>query len=161
MMKRWRWRAVAALVLLAGLLCLGPQMTLRAADAEPAEQFATLDVYLDSAGRELGAYQVVITGRDAQLVGLSGGEDHAAFADPPFYDPRALHAAPPRIIIAAFSTATELPTHKVRVARLHVQYTGTQLPHFSPQVMVAGDRNARPLRQVNVSLQITPSARSR
>ena len=63
------------------------------------------------------------TAGDVKLVGIEGGE-HAAFAQPPYYDPKALLNE--RIVIAAFNTAgaDKLPSGKTRVARLMVRVDG-------------------------------------
>lgn len=92
-------------------------------------RFEAIDIFVDSGVAALAAYQVEAkaTAGDVRLVGVEGGE-HAAFAPAPHYDPAVLHAGRmrERIVIAAFSTAGELPTGRTRVARLHVRVTGEQ-----------------------------------
>jgi hypothetical protein len=82
-------------------------------------RFVPVHVYLDVGSEQLAAYQFELdaTTAGATIVGLEGG-DHAAFADPPSYDPEALQAG--RIIVAAFSLGDDLPTGRTRVATLHL-----------------------------------------
>lgn len=101
-------------------------------------RFVAVDVYLDSGDVPLAAYQFELTARggDVKIVGVEGGE-HAAFAGPPYYDPKAL--TQDRIIIAAFSTAENLPSGKTRVARVHLRISGEPPPVFDVQLIVAAD----------------------
>jgi hypothetical protein len=97
----------------------------RQAVADPV-RFSTVDVFVDAGDEALAAYQVEIRaeGGTSKLVGVEGGE-HPAFAEPPYYDPRALHEAQlnERVVIAGIGSG-ELPTGRVRVARLHVSVVG-------------------------------------
>lgn len=90
---------------------------------QPNVRFQTVDVYVDTGDMPLAAYQFSVHSatRSALLAGLEGGE-HPAFAPPPYYDPQAL--IDEKVIVAAFSTADDLPKGRTRVARLHVQVTG-------------------------------------
>ncbi len=102
----------------------------------PAVRFTTVDVYLDSGDRALGAYQFELsdsTGR-AKIVGLEGGQADA-FKQPPYYDPAALSKN--RVIVAAFSTAKELPKGKTRIARIHMQVTGDATPEYTMKLHTA------------------------
>ena len=120
----------------------------------PSPRFEAVDVFVDSGARPLGAWQVEIkaifgnTGgatvpRSVKLVGIEGGEA-AAYKQPPYYDPAALHESQiqERIVLAAFSTDVQgagLPTGKTRVARLHVQVTGgAGEPEYVVKLMTAG-----------------------
>jgi len=102
-------------------------------------RFEVVDIFVDSGLVPLAAYQVEVraTAGDVKLVGVEGGA-HAAFAAAPFYDPAALHAGRmrERIVIAAFSTAGELPTGRTRVARLHVRVSGAAA--YSVKLETAG-----------------------
>jgi len=115
-------------------------------------RFSTVDVYLDSADAGLAAYQIEIVASplSVQLVGVEGG-DSAAFAAPPYYDPAAL--AGHRIILAAFSTADELPRGVNRVARLHIRESDGQAASFAVRVEAAADRDGAPL---DVAPRIVP-----
>jgi len=97
-------------------------------------RFEFVDVWVDSATQKLAAYQfeLALENGTAEIVGLEGG-GHRAFAEPPYYDPAALHGK--RIIVAAFNTGVDLPKGKTRVARLHMQITGIDKPHYVVKLM--------------------------
>ena len=99
-------------------------------------RFATIDVRIDPKDHPLAAYQIEITADSptANLAGVEGGE-HAAFRDPPYYDPAALNQN--RIILAAFNTGSDLPATESRVARLHVQISGARDPKWNVKLTVA------------------------
>ncbi len=103
---------------------------------QPVVRFAAVDVYFDSGESALAAYQFELSASegDFRIVGVEGGE-HAAFAEPPYYDPQAL--SQDRIIIAAFNTGDDLPTGKTRVARVHVEIIGNIALAFDIKVIVA------------------------
>lgn len=111
-------------------------------DRQPRESgpgFEAIDVVVDAGAEQLGAYQVEVRANGATLVGVEGGE--GAYAAAPYYDPAALHGgggggAGERIVLAAFSTAGQLPSGRVRVARLHVQTDGQAT--YRATVMAAG-----------------------
>ena len=113
----------------------------------PRSPFVFIDVFIDPQGKPLAAYQFELrtTGGDAKLVGIEGGE-HAAFAHPPYYDPKALLNE--RIVIAAFNTAgaEKLPSGKTRVARLMVRAGGgDEPPKYDVKLQVAASSDAKPL----------------
>ncbi len=103
-------------------------------------QFRTVDISLDTKGKPLATYQLEFsaTAGDVKIVGIEGGE-HPAFAQPPFYDPKAIQHN--RVIIAAFSTETadKLPKGKTRVATIHVQTKGTGELKFELKLQAAAD----------------------
>lgn len=104
--------------------------------AQPSVYFAPLHIYVDSGNQSLAAFQFelkAVTGQ-IKIVGVEGGE-HAAFKQPPYYDPAAL--ANDRIIIAAFSTSNDLPTDRSRVATVHLQIIGDIQPKYKLSLMVA------------------------
>jgi hypothetical protein len=92
-------------------------------------RFRAVDIFVDSKDKPLAAYQLEfsVTGADAKIVGIEGGE-HAAFSTPPFYDPKAMQQE--RVIIAAFSTnaVSRLPQGRTRVATIHLQTRATSEP---------------------------------
>ena len=98
-------------------------------------RFAVVDVRIDPSGRPLAAYQIefIADANRVKLVGIEGG-DHAAFAQPPYYDPAALSNS--RVILAAFNTGSNLPTAAFRVARLHVQITVNEKPKWEAKLLV-------------------------
>ena len=99
-------------------------------------RFQTVDVTVDPRGKPLAAYQIefVADAARVKLVGVEGGS-HAAFREPPYYDPAALSQH--RVILAAFSTSADLPKTATRVARLHVQVSGAGEPQWSAKLIVA------------------------
>jgi len=92
--------------------------------AADVSRFEAIDVFVDSGNQRLAAWQLEVksTANDVQIVGIEGGE-HPAFAEPPYYDKRAMKSN--RVIIAAFSTGDNLPSGRSRVARIHVQVRGS------------------------------------
>ncbi len=133
-----RLSVVAALI--GVVLAVGGQTVARGQDAgEPGTQtaprFAWVDISIDSGSVPLAAYQLELSS-DAgkfEIVGIEGGE-HAAFHEPPYYDPAALKAG--RVILAAFSTDDALPTGRARVARVHVMLEDTA-PHYAATLKIA------------------------
>jgi hypothetical protein len=128
-------RGARLLVLLAVLcLCWGRAM---GAESEGV-RFGVLDVFVDSSAAPLAAYQLEIRATNAgvKIVGIEGGE-HAAFASPPFYDPKAMQQD--RVIIAAFSVASagKLPKGRTRVATIHFQAAKGDAPKFEVIVKAA------------------------
>jgi hypothetical protein len=101
------------------LMCLAFCATSLWAGAQSV-QFEAIDIFIDSHGQPLAAYQLEFFARkDAiRIVGVEGGE-HEAYKEPPYYDPKAIQHE--RVIIAAFNTGNKNPTGKTRVATIHVQ----------------------------------------
>jgi len=106
---------------LSGFLC-----TQAVDETKSLVRFKAVDIYLDSKGEPLAAYQLEWASQDrtAKIVGIEGGEN-SVFKDPPYYDPKAIQQE--RVILAAFSTAKEerLPKGKIRVATIHLQISGS------------------------------------
>ncbi len=116
--------------------------------------FATYDVFLDSKGEALAAWQFELTyDKDkVQIVGLEGG-GRAPFPPdkPPRHDPKGLRAG--RILVAAFTTAKDgLPTGKFRVARLHLRIIGKDDPDLSIKLITAATRGAK---KITASITLT------
>jgi hypothetical protein len=109
-----------ALTLVLGLIALIPAKQV---------QFVAVDIYANSDGKGLAAWQIELDcdPAKAKIVGVEGGEK------PPYYDPAALQGG--RIILASFSTEPNLPTGRVLVARVHLQETGTT--EYSVKIMAA------------------------
>ncbi len=76
-------------------------------------------------------------------MGIEGG-DGAAFGQPPFYDPAAMRGE--RVILAAYSLGDNLPAGKTRVARVHVQITGSEKPEYSTKLVVAGNKQGQSIQ---------------
>ena len=110
----------------------------RGDDSPAAVRFEYVDVYVDLGDAPLAAYQFELEDATAsiKIVGIEGGE-HQAFATPPYYDPKALKNN--RVIIAALSTADDLPTGKTRVATVHIQVPADTKPEITINLTVAGD----------------------
>ena len=122
----------------------------------PAQQvrFTAIDIYVDSNSTPLAAYQLEFHGEGNQvrIAGIEGGA-HEAFKIPPFYDPKAMQQE--RVILAAFNTAqaAQLPTGNIRVATVHLQYSGPQPPTFSLKLHTASDSNGK---EISVKTTFTP-----
>jgi hypothetical protein len=134
-------------VLLCALLLFGLAAELPAqqpAVEEGRSRFCAMDIFVDAGSTTLAAYQLEFSATNgvAKIVGIEGGE-HPAFRWPPFYDPKAMQHE--RVIIASFSTlpAADLPVGKTRVATIHFQTTGVQLPEFELKLQTAGDANGK------------------
>ncbi len=101
-------------------------------------RFAAVDVVIDSKDQPLAAYQIsfAASAGDVSIVSIEGGK-HAAFAEPPYYDPKAIQNE--RAILAGFSTrgAGDLPKGRTRVATVHVEIRGNVEPQFEWKVQVA------------------------
>lgn len=112
---------------------------------EQAVRFVPLHVYIDSGDRGLAAFQFELnaTRGMVKIVGVEGGE-HAAFAEPPYYDPAAL--ANDRIIIGAFSTGADLPTGRTKIVTIHLQIVGEMEPEYELGLSVAGDSEGKQIK---------------
>lgn len=118
------------------------QLEGRGAVNEDAVRFEAIDVFVDSAAAQLAAYQFEMksAAEGVEIVGIEGGE-HPAFAEPPYYDPRAMHGN--RVVLAAFHTGDQLPTGRNRVARVHVQLRGPQNDTWQLQLVASADATGR------------------
>ncbi|MEK7780681.1 MAG: hypothetical protein AAB370_04180, partial [Verrucomicrobiota bacterium] len=107
-------------------------------------RFQSVEIFADSQATALAAYQleVTITSGNAKIVGVEGGA-HPAFAEAPFYDPKAIQHE--RVILAAFSTqpADKLPTGKTRVATIHLQISGTDELKFETKLTTAASSDGK------------------
>lgn len=112
-------------------------------DATAAPRFVTVPIVIDPAGQPLAAYQLTFT-TNAVIVGIEGGE-HPAFADPPYYDPKAIQHN--RAILAAFNTAAaaELPHGPTRVATVHLRLPDGAEPAHHVADLIAADPDGRPV----------------
>jgi hypothetical protein len=101
-------------------------------------RFAPVHIYLDSGDTPLAAYQFELRARTGQIkiVGVEGGT-HPAFREAPYYDPAALMHD--RIIIAAFSTGSDLPHGRTRIATIHLQILGDAEPQYELKLVTAAD----------------------
>jgi hypothetical protein len=133
------------LALLSALICtsVSAQQT---TTNNAAVRFQAVDIFVDTKDKPLATYQVefTVTGGNAKIVGIEGGE-HPAFAEPPFYDSKAMQHE--RVIIAAFSTAVadKLPKAKIRVATIHLQISGEDELKFEAKLQTAASADGNKL----------------
>jgi hypothetical protein len=147
---RWCWLAVA--VLLIGVQ--GSGFRVQGADAGEEKtvpvpvsdrvRFGVVDVFVDSGPEGLAVWQVEMkaVAGDVKIVGIEGG-DHAAYKEPPFYDPAAMMGG--RVILGAYSLDESLPVGKTRVARVHVRVGGDVKPEYEVKLVVAGAKAGKPI----------------
>jgi hypothetical protein len=107
--------------------------------AETSSRFTYVDVFADSKGKALAAWQIEFAAEvgDVSLVGIEGGDSPAFGGRPPYYDPAAL--AGRRIVVANYSVAADLPKGKVRVARLMLEVRGEVKPQYVTKLIAAAD----------------------
>ncbi len=108
--------------------------------SQPPVRFVWLDVFVDSKGQPLAAYQFELSAPRGQItiVGIENGT-HPAYREAPYYDPKAMKNN--RAIIAAFNTGKNLPTEKAHVASLNIMVTGEAEPDWTLALTVAADPN--------------------
>ncbi len=136
----WRPVMLFCAMLVTCVVSAGPDLPAMHA----APRFEAVGIYVDPHGKPLAAYQfeLVTEQGNATLVGIQGGDD-PAYADPPYYDTRALLAD--RIIVGAFNTGTALPAKKTRVATLMIRATGEIEPKYNVRLQVAASSDAKPI----------------
>lgn len=112
------------------------------ANADDGIRFEAVDVFIDSGDQALAAWQLELesTAKSIEIVGIEGGQ-HAAFSKPAYYDPQAMRGN--RVVLAAFSTANDLPRGKTRVARIHVQCEGRNVTEYTTSLVVAADTDGQ------------------
>lgn len=120
-----------------------------AAAVVPATRFTYVDLMVDSKDKVLAAYQIEFAaeGGHALVVGIEGGE-HAAFANPPYYDSAAMQHE--RVIVAAFNIGKDLPKGKTRVVRIHLMIEG-KTPEFAVKLVAAADADGKGISGAKVS----------
>jgi hypothetical protein len=131
---------IAALV---ALVCIFTSAAALIAQPQAAVRFTALDIILTT-DVPLAAYQIEFqaSSPDVLLVGVEGGETEA-FAEPPYYDPAALHPTmgEGRIVLAAYSLSADLPVGATRVACLHLQIPADYELQPILKVIIAADTN--------------------
>lgn len=115
---------------LAVLAGAGGSLGAPGARQEPKVRFVAVDLFAETDGRPLAAWQVELScvGSEAKIVGVEGSGEQ-----PPYYDPAALQGG--RIILASFTTEPNPPAGRVRVARVHLMEAGAT--GYSARVMAA------------------------
>jgi hypothetical protein len=150
-----KYFAAIALVLFCSWPWLPAQEPVATAN-DSASRFLVVDVQVDSGAEPLAAYQLEFSSTNGavKIVGIEGGE-HAAFKQPPYYDPAAMQQD--HVILGAFSTATagQLPSGTVRVASIHLMATANVKPTFSASVETAATFDGR-----QIPVQITIKERN-
>ena len=105
---------------------------------EPGGTFRAIDLFVDSGSQPLAAYQLSFAcgAADAKIVGIEGGE-HSAFAEPPYYDAKAMQTN--RVVVAAFNTASpeQLPRGRTRIATIHIQTSANVARRYELKVKAA------------------------
>ncbi len=153
---------VAALAAFVAALLIAPAIPTRAQEATATQEnddsrgvrFEVVDIFVNTA-TPLAAYQFEIVARHerTRVVGVEGGEPEA-FQQPPYYDPAALRGG--RVIIAAFSMATELPAGRVRVASVHFAASGGA-EMYDVKLVAAAGVDGTLLTQVETSIEKRPT----
>jgi len=117
----------------------------RAQESVP-RRFRAVDLFVDSGNQPLAAYQLsfACAAADAKIVGIEGGE-HSAFADPPYYDPKAMQNN--RVVVAAFNTASseQLPSGRTRIATIHIQTSASAPRQYKLTVEAAATPAGEPI----------------
>lgn len=100
--------------------------------------FRAVDLFVDSGDQPLAAYQLsfACAAADVKIVGIEGG-DHRAFAEPPYYDPKAMQSN--RVVVAAFNTTSseQLPRGRTRIATIHIQTSANVAWRYDLKVKAA------------------------
>jgi hypothetical protein len=130
--------------------------TVLSTTAQPeASFFTTVDLFVVS-DTPVAAWQVELTERRGamQIVGIERGDD-STFRDPPYYDRVAVErSSTDRIVLASFSlsNAAQLPSGRVRIARVHVRMTGAAAADYEARLVAAGTADGRPI-DVQLSIE--------
>jgi hypothetical protein len=131
--------------------------TVLSTTAQPESYFTTVDLFVVS-DTPVAAWQVELTERRGamQIVGIERGDD-STFRDPPYYDRVAMmRTSTDRIVLASFSLsdAAQLPSGRVRIARVHVRMTGPAAADYDARLVAAGTADGRPIdAQLNIETQ--------
>ncbi len=106
--------------------------------------FSTVDLFVDSGNQPLAAWQMEFkaTAGRVEIVGIERGDDKN-FQDPPYYDPAAMSGN--RVVVGAFNITDRLPVGKIRVARLHLHVSGGEKPVYAVNLIVAGNKEGKPI----------------
>ena len=104
-----------------------------------AAEFAVFDIFLDTSGEPLAAYQLKVSDRNAavKIISVEGGE-HTSFAAAPKFDPKAIQRDVIKLAAISLDSSEKLPTRRVRIASLHVEVGPGLAPDWSAIVERAG-----------------------
>lgn len=138
-----------------------------AGTSQATSRFEVVDVYVDSGATPLAAYQLEVravvqpeSAGIARLVGIEGGEAEA-YQQPPYYDSALLHASKgaERVVLLGYSLNrdSDLPSGRVRVARIHMELPPDGEPTYECVLTVAGDSMARAI-SATAAVKPTPGS---
>jgi hypothetical protein len=104
-----------------------------------AAEFAVFDVFLDTNGEPLAAYQLKVSDKNAavKIISVEGGE-HASFAAAPKFDAKAIQRDVIKLAAISLDASEKLPTSRVRIASLHVEIGPGLSPDWAEIVERAG-----------------------
>ena len=122
-------------------------------------RFATVDIYMETA-EPLAAWQFELreTAGRMLVVGVENGES-PAFAGAPYFDLAAVsEGRADRIVVADYSLnpAAELPVGRGRIARVHVQLSGSAGPDYELRLVAAGGARGEPI-QASIEIETDPN----
>jgi hypothetical protein len=156
-LSRWLAMLVVALGVLLTTHELRGQADRNVMPAQPLPVvFTTVPVFVDSGDAALAAYQFELTEANGRMkvVGIENGE-HAAFAEAPYYDAKALATQQAdRVVVAAYSLNKQdnLPAGQTRVATVQVMLTGPGEPQYQLKLIAAGDVQGKPIANATISM---------
>jgi hypothetical protein len=150
---------IIAIVLCAAAASIGQPAPERIA-LPAGSRFEIIDVFVDSGKELLAAWQVEFkaTAGQVEIVGIERG-DNAGFQDPPYYDPAAIQKN--RIVIGAFNLTNNLPVGKTKIARLHLHVSGAQKPTYAAKVIVAGNKEGKPIAASASVGEVSPESKNK
>ena len=116
-------------------------LMLFATASSSAAEFAVFDVYVDTGGEPMAAYQLKISDEHAavKIISVEGG-DHASFREAPRFDPKAIQRDVIKIAAFSLDAMNKLPSGRVRIASLHVEIG----PGLTPEWKAVVEAAARP-----------------
>jgi hypothetical protein len=117
-------------------------------------RFLGMDLWIDSGGDGLAAYQVEITydRRAVRIVGLEGGQS-GSYTNAPYYDQKGFESG--RIIVAAFTTDQDAPKGRIRVATIHIAVEGNAAPGLTCKLMTAAQSGGR---RITPGIELAPAS---
>ena len=145
-------RSLTGAVILALALC-SPLLVGEADIVSSGVHFLGMDLWVDSGEEALAAYQVEITydRNSVKIVGLEGGQG-GTYKNAPYYDQNGFESG--RIIVAAFTTGTDAPRGRTRVARIHVAVEGNVPPELTCRLMAAAKPGGR---RISPKVELIPT----
>ncbi|MEM7235373.1 MAG: hypothetical protein AAF517_24590 [Planctomycetota bacterium] len=120
-------------------------------EGDESIRFEYWELSVDSAETALAAWQIEVVDPEGrtEFLAFEGGS-HSAFSKPPKYVAKELVRG--KLILAAFSTAKDLPRKKTVVAGLHVQVRGDGDPMYRVRIVAAAGADGNEL-EASVTLK--------